>query len=80
MPNFSSGKPVLAAADAAGFTAANLVASGAGVCAPGERPDLLLNESLRLWTDPTVSGQLGEAVRRHCENLLSEVVALDLDE
>ena len=74
---FSSGKPILAATDAAGFTAGELAASGAGVCVPADRPDLLLSEALRLGTDRALGAQLGEAGRRYCDELLSEEAALD---
>jgi glycosyltransferase involved in cell wall biosynthesis len=77
---FSSGKPILAATDAAGFTAGELAASGAGVCVPADRPDLLLSEALRLGTDRALGAQLGEAGRRYCDKLLSEESALDLYE
>jgi len=74
---FSSGKPILAATDAAGFTAGELAASGAGVCVPADRPDLLLSEALRLGTDRALGRQLGAAGRRYCDELLSEEAALD---
>ena len=74
---FSSGKPILAATDAAGFTAGELAASGAGVCVPADRPDLLLSEALRLGTDRDLGARLGEAGRRYCRELLSEEAALD---
>lgn len=74
---FSSGKPILAATDAAGFTAGELAASGAGVCVPADRPDLLLSGALRLGTDHALGRQLGEAGRRYCDELLSEEAALD---
>jgi colanic acid biosynthesis glycosyl transferase WcaI len=74
---FSSGKPILAATDSCGFTAAEIAASGAGVWVPADRPDLLLSEAIRLGTDRALGAQLGEAGRRHCELLLSEEAALD---
>jgi colanic acid biosynthesis glycosyl transferase WcaI len=74
---FRSGKPVLAATDSAGITAGELSASGAGVCIPADRPDLLLSEALRLGTDRVLAGKLGEAGRRYCDELLSEEAALD---
>jgi glycosyltransferase involved in cell wall biosynthesis len=74
---FNSGKPVLAATDAAGFTAGEIAASGAGVCVPADRPDLLLSEAIRLGTDRELARQLGEAGRRYCGELLSEEAALD---
>lgn len=74
---FKAGKPVLGATDAAGFTASELAASGAGVCVPAGRPDLLVRESLRLGTDSTLGAQLGAAGRRYCAEVLSEKTALD---
>jgi colanic acid biosynthesis glycosyl transferase WcaI len=77
---FNSGKPILAATDAAGFTAAELAASGAGVCVPADRPDLLLSEAIRLGTDQEIAKQLGEAGWRYCGELLSQERALELYE
>jgi colanic acid biosynthesis glycosyl transferase WcaI len=74
---FRSGKPILAATDAAGFTAGELAASGAGVCVPADRPDLLLSEAFRLGSDSVLAAQLGEAGRRYCDALLSAEAALD---
>ena len=74
---FNSGKPILAATNAAGFTASELAASGAGVCVPADRPDLLLSEAIRLGTDRNLARQLGEAGRRYCNELLSQEAALD---
>jgi glycosyltransferase involved in cell wall biosynthesis len=74
---FNSGKPILAATDAAGLTAGELAASGAGVCVPADRPDLLLSEAIRLGTDRELARQLGEAGRRYCDELLSQEAALD---
>jgi colanic acid biosynthesis glycosyl transferase WcaI len=74
---FASGKPILAATDATGLTAAELAASGAGVCVPADRPDLLLSEAIRLGTDRKLATQLGEAGRRYCDKLLSREAALD---
>ena len=74
---FRSGKPILAATDSGGFTAGEIAASGAGVCVPADRPDLLLSEALRLGTDRVLAAELGEAGRRYCDELLSEESALD---
>jgi len=74
---FTSGKPILAATDVAGFTAGELAASGAGVCVPADRPDLLLREAIRLGTNHDLAKQLGEAGRRYCGELLSQEAALD---
>jgi colanic acid biosynthesis glycosyl transferase WcaI len=74
---FQSGKPILAASNANGFTAMELDASGAGVRVPADRPDLLLIEAIRLGTNRELANQLGEAGRCYCEKLLSEEAALD---
>lgn len=74
---FASGKPILAATDVAGFTASELAASGAGVCVPADRPDLLLSEAIRIGADRGLSKQLGDAGRRYCDDLLSQEAALD---
>jgi glycosyltransferase involved in cell wall biosynthesis len=74
---FNSGKPILAATAAAGFTADELASSGAGVCVPADRPDLLLSEAIRLGTNRELGRQLGEAGRRYCAELLSQGAALD---
>lgn len=74
---FRSGKPVLAATAAGGLTAGEVAASGAGVCVPADRPDLLLSEALRLATDRVLAARLGEAGRKYCDALLSEDAALD---
>jgi colanic acid biosynthesis glycosyl transferase WcaI len=74
---FSAGKPILAATDATGFTASELAASGAGVCVPADRPDLLLSQAVRLGTARELSRQLGDAGRRYRDELLSEKSALD---
>lgn len=77
---FRSGKPILAATAADGFTAREVNASGAGVCVPADRPDLLLDEALRLAADGPLAARLGEAGRNYCDALLSETAALDLYE
>jgi hypothetical protein len=74
---FRSGKPILAATDSAGFTAGELAASGAGICVPADRPDLLLSEALRLGADRALCAQYGESGRRYCDQRLSKEAALD---
>lgn len=73
----NSGKPILAATDAGGFTAAEIAASGAGVRVPADRPDLLLREALRLGTDDALAARLSEAGRLYCATALSANEALD---
>ncbi|PEG43227.1 glycosyltransferase WbuB [Mycolicibacterium agri] len=74
---FSAGKPILAATDEAGFTAQEVMASGAGVRVPADRPDLLLAEALRLGADRALAAKLGQAGRRYSASLLSATTALD---
>lgn len=74
---FQSGKPVVAATDPAGFTAAELEASGAGVCVPAGEPEKLLAEVLRMGSDFRLANRYGCAGRTYSEELLSEDAALD---
>lgn len=74
---FNSGRPVLAATDPDGLTAAELTASGAGICVPADRPDLLLAQARQLGMDSKTAKRLGEAGRRYCSEVLSEEAALD---
>lgn len=74
---FNAGRPILAATDPAGFTASELNASGAGVCVPADRPDVLLREAIKLGTDHELAKQLGEAGRRYCAQMLAAQAALD---
>ncbi|WP_457143599.1 glycosyltransferase family 4 protein [Mycobacterium sp. URHB0021] len=74
---YRSGKPILAATDPAGLTAAELAASGAGVWVAADQPDVLLSEALRLGTDRALAAELGEAGQRYCSEQLSEDAALD---
>ncbi|MFD4179664.1 glycosyltransferase family 4 protein [Rhodococcus sp. NPDC058514] len=74
---FMSGKPVLAACDSNGFTALEVAASGAGICVPADRPDLLLREAVRLGTDQALAQRLGAAGRRYVAESLSADAAID---
>jgi colanic acid biosynthesis glycosyl transferase WcaI len=74
---FGSGKPILAATDAAGFTAQEIMASGAGIVIPADRPDLLVADAFRLGTDRALAAELGDAGRRYSKALLSADSALD---
>lgn len=74
---FTAGKPVLAATDPHGHTAAEVNASGAGICIPADRPDLLLGEAQRLGTEKDLARRLGELGRRYSDRNLSEESALD---
>ncbi len=49
---FSAGRPVLAATDSTGITAAELARADAGVVVPAAEPDALLDAALALAADP----------------------------
>ncbi|MVU77327.1 glycosyltransferase [Nocardia sp. ET3-3] len=74
---FTSGKPILAAAEAAGYTAQEMTASGAGVVVPGGRPELLLAEAVRIGADPVLGAEFGAAGRRYATAMLNSEAALD---
>ncbi|MGW0042413.1 glycosyltransferase family 4 protein [Rhodococcus sp. NPDC003348] len=74
---FAAGRPVLAATDPGGFTAGEIDESGAGVCVPAGRPELLLREAVRLGRDRSLADRLGAAGRRYVTERLSTVAALD---
>ncbi|GAB2567681.1 glycosyltransferase family 4 protein [Nocardia heshunensis] len=74
---FTSGKPILAAAEASGYTAQEMTASGAGVIVPGGRPELLLAEAVRIGADPVLGAEFGAAGRRYAKALLKADAALD---
>jgi colanic acid biosynthesis glycosyl transferase WcaI len=74
---FTSGRPILAATDTHGLTAHEIAASGAGVCVPAGRPDLMLSEAVRLGNDRELAARLGAAGRSYCEGLLTQQAALD---
>lgn len=68
---FRSGRPVLAAVDPRGYAASEITAAGAGVCVPPGRPDLLLEEALRLGSDRHLASRLGAAGQKYCNQTLS---------
>lgn len=74
---FRSGKPIVAATDSGGFTAMEVAASGAGICVPAGRPDLLLDEAIRLGTDLELALELGAKGQQYCAETLSATAALD---
>ncbi len=73
---FNAGKPILAASDEVGFTAQEIMASGAGIRVQADRPDLLLAEAIRLGTDRPLAAQLGQAGRCYSAAFLSAATAL----
>lgn len=74
---FAAGRPILAAADPAGFTCVELVASGAGICVPPGQPEQLLSAGIRLATDQDLSRELGVHGRAYCAAILAESAAID---
>jgi colanic acid biosynthesis glycosyl transferase WcaI len=74
---FTSGRPVLAATDAASATSSELAAAGAGVRVDPGDPAALLQAALKLGSDRERSLELGERGRCYCEDLLSEEAAID---
>lgn len=74
---FAARRPILAATDQGGFTAKEVAASGAGVRVPAGRPDLLLQEAVRLGHDRTLAHRLGDAGWRYSQRMLSAAAALD---
>lgn len=74
---FRAGRPILAASDEHGFTTQELLAARAGVVVDPSRPDLLLQEAIRLGRDRTLAVHQGEAGRSYCEAVLSAAAAID---
>jgi colanic acid biosynthesis glycosyl transferase WcaI len=74
---FSAGRPVLAATNAHGVTAAEIGDSGAGVVVPAGDPVALLDEAMRLADNTEVAGLLGAAGQRYAHRLLSPERALN---
>ncbi|MEV6768623.1 glycosyltransferase family 4 protein [Nocardia sp. NPDC051030] len=74
---FTSGRPILAAADPSGYTAQEMTASGGGVLVPADRPDLLLAEAIRIGADPVLGAEFAAAGRRYATALLNPEAALD---
>jgi len=74
---FRAGKPILAATDEHGFAAREIRAARAGVLVDPNRPDLLVQEALRLGQDRSRAAQLGEAGGRYCDEVLSAAAAID---
>ncbi len=68
---FKAGKPVLAAVDPSSYAAFEIAAAGAGICVPPGRPDLVLEESLRIGRDRRLAARLGGAGLRYSDHRLS---------
>lgn len=74
---FASGRPVLAATDAAGITAAEIAAAQAGLTVPAGSAEAILDGAKRLASDSEESVRLGANGRRYKEHVLGEALAID---
>jgi glycosyltransferase involved in cell wall biosynthesis len=74
---FSAGRPVLAATDADGITAAEIRGSGAGVVVPAGDPAALLATAVHLADNLEVGKQIGTSGQHYARRLLSPERALD---
>jgi colanic acid biosynthesis glycosyl transferase WcaI len=74
---FSAGRPVLAATDANGITAAEIRDSGAGIVVPAGDPAALLDTAVHLADNIEVGKRLGMSGRHYARRLLSPDRALD---
>jgi glycosyltransferase involved in cell wall biosynthesis len=74
---FSAGRPVLAATDAGGITAAEIRGSGGGVVVPAGDPAALLDTAVHLADNVEVGKQLGVSGQHYARRLLSPERALD---
>ena len=74
---FKAGKPILAAVDRVGYAAIEVEAAGAGVRVPADRPDLLLDEALRLGEDKELASCFGAAGRQYSDNTLAYTTSID---
>jgi len=69
---FKAGKPIVAAVDPSSYAAFEVAASGAGLCVPPGRPDLVVAEVLRIGHDRSLAASLGEAGRKYSHQRLSQ--------
>jgi len=74
---FSAGRPVLAATDANGITAAEIRDSAAGIVVPAGDPAALLDTAVHLADNIDVGKRLGMSGRHYARRLLSPDRALD---
>jgi colanic acid biosynthesis glycosyl transferase WcaI len=74
---FSSGRPVLAATEAASTTADEVADSGAGRRVDPDDPGHLLDAVLDLAADPAAAAALGSAGPDYCARVCSEAASLD---
>lgn len=74
---FASGRPVLAATDAAGITAQEVLAAEAGIVVAAGEPAALLEGAKRLASDSDYSERLSRNGKRYRETVLDETFAID---
>jgi len=74
---FDAGRPVIAATDPTGITAAELAASGGGIVVPAGESGSLIDAVLALRADPQRAAALGAAGRRYRETVLDQDAAID---
>ena len=73
---FDAGRPIVAAADPDGITAAEVSAAGAGLIVPGGQPARLLEAVLQLRADPDAASRYGMNGRLYREQYLGEEHAI----
>lgn len=73
---FDAGRPVIAATDLGGITAAEVTAAAAGISVPAGDPGALLDTVIAVVGDPQAAAQLGQNGRRYRELVLNEQHAL----
>jgi glycosyltransferase involved in cell wall biosynthesis len=74
---FDASRPVVAATDLGGITAAELAEADAGVVVPAGEPDKLLEAVLSMGADTEAAGRYGLNGRRHRERVLDERIAIE---
>lgn len=74
---FASGRPVLAATDALGITAQEVITAQAGVAVPAGDPAALLEGAKGLAADREEATRLGENGKRYKETVLEETFAIE---
>ena len=74
---FASGRPVLAATDATGITAQEVMSAEAGVAVPAGDPLAILEGAKRLAADRAEATRLGRNGRHYKETVLDESFAID---
>ncbi|MFB2555279.1 glycosyltransferase [Herbiconiux liangxiaofengii] len=74
---FSTGRPVVAATDAASVTAGEIEASGGGIRVDADNPGALLDAVIALGRDETLSDQLGSRGLEYRTRVLGSESAID---